>query len=96
MAKSLEISLILKGTGAGVHNQVSKIGGYMPDGSGELWSISQNTAIMGIEAGSWEFHILRANQQIRVIVAHSLYGDKYLAAETDGGFETSLLCLPEM
>ena len=86
----------MRGVATGMHNQVAKVGGYMPDGSGELWSISQNTAIMGIEAGSWEFHILRDGRPVKVVIAHSLYGEKYLAAETDAGFENLLICLPEM
>ena len=96
MAKSLRVSYIARGAGTSTYNEISKIGGTMPDDPRQLWNISQPTAVMGIEAGSWEFHIVKDGVEIKIVVAQSSDGHKYLVAEIDLPFENSLLSLPQM
>ncbi len=48
-----------------------------------------------IENGKWTFFVRRNSQSVRVVVAVSRYGNKYLKTEADGEQPNNLLSLPE-
>ncbi len=73
--------------------RIRGIGGVNPDGA--RWTISEETAIAGIETGRWTFYVSRAGQQIEIVVATSRYGGKYLKTADDNLHPEGLLALPE-
>jgi hypothetical protein len=50
---------------------------------------------MGIEQGKWSFFVIKDGKTVKVIVATSKYGHKYLKTEADGEQPNNLLSLPE-
>ena len=62
---------------------------------GSRWSITQEEAIALIENGKWTFFVRRNGQSVRVVVAVSRFGNKYLKTEADGEQPNNLLSLPE-
>jgi Protein of unknown function (DUF3892) len=73
--------------------RIRAIGGVNADGS--RWQVSEEAAILGIEAGRWHFYLSEAGQQVEVIVATSRYGNKYLKAADDALHPDRLLALPD-
>lgn len=90
---TIEIRCINKSERYDPHERILRVGGINPDGG--RWSRSQAEAIAGIERGEWSFHVRQGLRSVRVIVAVSRFGNKYLKTESDGEQPNNLLSLPE-
>ncbi|WP_426663981.1 DUF3892 domain-containing protein [Rhodanobacter aciditrophus] len=93
MANQVEIRCINKSNRYDAHERILRVGGVNPNG--ERWQLSQQDAIAGIERGTWSFYVSRAGNTVRVLVAVSRFGHKYLKTEADGEQPDNLLSLPE-
>lgn len=93
MADNHEVKCINKSDRYNAHERILNIGGVNADGT--RWRLSQPDAIDGIESGKWSFYVARSGNAVRVVVAKSPYGNKYLKTEADGEQPNNLLSLPE-
>ena len=92
MTDSAEIQCINKSDRDNAHERIRRVGGIA---GGSRWSITQEEAIALIENGKWTFFVRRNGQSVRVVVAVSRFGNKYLKTEADGEQPNNLLSLPE-
>lgn len=92
MTDSAEIQCINKSDRDSAHERIRRVGGIA---GGSRWSITQEEAIALIENGKWTFFVRRNGQSVRVVIAASRYGNKYLKTEADGEQPNNLLSLPE-
>lgn len=93
MAADIQIQCINKSDRYDAHDRIKFVGGVNADGT--RWKLSQQQAIADVEAGKWAFYVLQQGRRVRVIVALSRFGNKYLKTETDGEQPDNLLSLPE-
>ena len=93
MTDSIEIKCINKSDRFNPHERIINIGGINPDGT--RWKLSQADAIVDIDSGRWSFHVARGLHVVRVVVAISRFGYRYLKTEADGEQPDNLLGLPE-
>ena len=89
---SAEIQCINKSDRDNAHERIRRVGGIA---GATRWSITQEEAIALIENGKWTFFVRRNSQSVRVVVAVSRYGNKYMKTEADGEQPNNLLSLPE-
>ncbi len=90
---SVQVQCINKSDRYDAHERIKYIGGTNADGT--RWKLSQQKAIEHIEAGKFSFHVSVQGRTVRVIVATSRYGNKYIKTEADGEHPNNLLSLPE-
>ena len=93
MADSHEVRCINKSDRYNPHERILFIGGHNADAT--RWKLSQTDAIAGIESGKWNFYVRQGGQTVRVVVATSPFGNKYLKTTADGEQPNNLLSLPE-
>lgn len=93
MADQHEVKCINKSDRQNPHERIVNIGGVNADGT--RWKLSQPSAIEGIEAGKWSFYVATGGKTVRVVVATSQYGNRYLKTEADGDQPNNLLSPPE-
>ena len=93
MSIELEVKCINKTNRSSPHERISHIGGIHPiSGS---WKLELNKAISLIENDGWSFYVNVNRQKVKVIIAKSAQGNKYLKTENDGEQPNNLLSLPE-
>jgi len=93
MTSTHEVKCISKSDRYNPHERIISIGGV--NGDGTRWKLSQPEAIKGIEVGTWAFYVNKNGKAVKVVVALSAYGNKYLKTEADGAHPNNLLSLPE-
>ena len=93
MATQHKVGCVDKSDRPAAHERIRSIGGIREDGS--RWKLSQEVAIVGIEEGRWQFHVTVGKETVRVVVATSSQGHRYLKTTADGEQPDNLLSLPE-
>ena len=93
MTDNVEVKCINKSDRFDPHERIINIGGINPDGT--RWKLSQADAIADIDGGKWSFYVARGLHVVRVVVATSRFGYRYLKTEADGEQPDNLLSLPE-
>lgn len=88
-----QVTCVRKADRYNPHERILGIGGVNPDST--RWYATQEQAIAWIENGQYEFFVRVDGRQVRVIVAESRYGNKYIKTEADGNVPDNLLSLPE-
>ena len=91
--KTCEIKCINKQVRPNPHERITHVGGQ----EDKQWKITQQQAINYIENGEWLFWVKPPGfkESVWVVVATSLYGNKYVKTASDGQNENNLLSLPE-
>lgn len=93
MNREYKVWFVKKNNRYNEYERITHIGGLTEDCY--RWSIPLREAIAGIECGRWGFFIKRNGTQVRVIVAETPSGSKYLKTEIDADLPELLLSLPE-
>jgi hypothetical protein len=90
---AIQVKCINKSNRYDAHERIKNIGGVNSDGT--RWKLTQEAAIEGIETGKYSFYVSVQGKAVRVVVATSRYGHKYIKTEADGESPNNLLSLPE-
>lgn len=93
MATEQQVTCINKSGRTDPHERITRIGGIYDNGT--RWSLSQEEAILDIESGKRTFYVSRNGFKVKVIIAKSAYGNKYIKTESDSTTVDNLLSLPE-
>jgi hypothetical protein len=94
VAQRVRIECINKTDRLNPHERIRNVGGRNPNGT--RWKMTQLAAIEKIEDGTFDFYVERPEgDTVKVIVAVSQYGNKYLKTTADGDQPNNLLSLPE-
>lgn len=94
MADRVRVSCIRKTDRKNHWERISHIGGKNPDG--KSWLLTEEAAILGIEAKKWEFYVLvPPAPAVDVVIATGPSGRKYLKTAPDKDIPNNLLSLPE-
>jgi hypothetical protein len=92
MAILLVIGCINKSDRTNPHERIINVGGIQ---NGSRWKKSQQEAVRDIDEGRVSYSVTAGGRSVRVIVAVSPYGNRYLKTENDGAQPDNLLALPE-
>jgi hypothetical protein len=92
MADNLQVTSINKSDRDNAHERITHIGGVS---WGRAWKMTGDEAIAAIESGRLTFYVSTGGRTVKVIVAKSAAGHKYLKTENDGERPDNLLSLPE-
>jgi hypothetical protein len=93
MAANIQIMCIGKLPRQNPFEQLRSVGGVSLNGTS--WMLTQPQAIADIEAGKSNFFVDVSRRRLRVVVAFTPSGNKYLKTEHDEGLVNTLLSLPE-
>jgi hypothetical protein len=90
-----EVKCINKSDRQNPWERIIHLGGINPDG--KRWKLTQSATIVAIEQNTYgEFYVERPRgDRVRLIVATSAHGNKYVKTEADGDQPNNLLSLPE-
>jgi hypothetical protein len=91
-ATELEVQCINKTDRYSAHERIHNIGGLI---GAHRWKHSHDQAIGYIETGAFAYFVNRGGHKVKVIVAKTALGHKYLKTEADGEQPNNLLSLPE-
>lgn len=89
----IEIMCINKSDRYDPWDRIDAVGGLNPDGT--RWCLPLAQAVSGVEAGKYRFFVRHRGSSVRVLIAESRFGHKYLKTEADGEAPNNLLSLPE-
>jgi len=92
MAGTYQIRCFNKSDRYNPWERITHVGGFSNQGN---WRISQQRCIAGIESGTEKYYVSVNGESVRVVVAVSQYGNKYIKTENDGDQPNNLLSLPE-
>ncbi len=87
-----QIKCINKNPRVDAYHAITHVGGF----ASSQWKLTLADAIGKIERSEWDFYVDRpSGDRVRVVVAVSRFGNKYLKTEADGDEPNNLLSLPE-
>ena len=87
-----QVKCINKNDRDSAYERIEYLGGVTD--SNKLWRFRQEDVIAAIEKGFY-FYVLKNNQVVKLIVAISKYGNKYVKTVADDELPNNLLELPE-
>jgi ethanolamine utilization microcompartment shell protein EutL len=90
--KRAVIQCINKSDRASAVEAITHVGGNI---QGAPWKQSVETTIDEIESGKWDYYVQKERREVKVVVAVSRVGNKYLRTEADDYEPNNLLSLPE-
>ena len=90
-----EVKCINKSDRQNPWERITHLGGINPDG--QRWKLTQADTITAIEQNKYgEFYVDRPKgDRVKLVVAVSQWGNKYVKTEADGDQPNNLLSLPE-
>ncbi len=91
MAQTAQITCINKQPRSDPYHSITHVGGHGIN----QWKLTLSDAIGKIEREEWDFFVLAGSNRVRVVVAVSQAGNKYLKTVADGDEPNNLLSLPE-
>jgi hypothetical protein len=83
MALDMQILWITKADCFNPHRYITSLGGMNADGS--RWTLTESAAIVGIDAGRWNFYVSAGGRTVAVIVDVSARGHRRASARQSSG-----------